>query len=333
MDQQPVSPSNIETLANAVYPSFVMLAAMELDLFTALRAGPLTASQVAEIANIDPKRTAPLLHALVAVGLLNAQGERFSNTNEADRFLVRDRPDYIGMRHHAYRRRWASMFQVSETMRTGESQGRMRYADMPIDARESFYRGTFTEALAAGRELALRQDFSRHARLIDIGGGSGGLAIGLAQAWPQLDITITDLPANVALAQRYVTEAGLSHRVTVAALDIVENTIPDTYDIAVMRGVVPVLTPDQLKRALANIYRAMKSGGSLYVMGWILDDARTSPVLYATYNLLFLNDYDDAQLYTEQEHRTWLSEAGFRAIERERSAGAYAADYIVARKP
>jgi len=67
-------------------------------------------------------------------------------------------------------------------------------------------------------------------------------------------------------------------------------------------------------------------------MGWILDDTRTSPLIYATYNLLFLNDYDDAQLYTEQEHRTWLSEVGFRAIERETSARAYAADYILARK-
>jgi hypothetical protein len=56
-------------------------------------------------------------------------------------------------------------------------------------------------------------------------------------------------------------------------------------------------------------------------------------LIYATYNLLFVNDYDDAQLYTEEEHRTWLSEVGFRAIQREVSAEACADDYIVARKP
>jgi len=333
MHQRTTRPATIETLATAIYPSFAMLAGMQLDLFTALKDGPLNARQVAEAVEIDPKRTSALLHALVAIGLLKVQEDRFSNSSEADQFLVQGRSDYIGMRHHAYRRRWASMFQVSETMRTGKPQGRMDYAEMPSDAREAFYRGTYTEALAAGRDLASRQDFSRQARLIDVGGGSGGLAIALAQAWPHLEITITDLPANISLARSYVTEAGLSGRVKVKAADIVENTIGDTYDIAVMRGVVPVLTSDQVKKALANVYGALGSGGSLYVMGWILDDTRTSPLTYATYNLLFVNDYDDAQLYTEEEHRTWLNEVGFREIEREVSSGAYAADYIVARKP
>jgi hypothetical protein len=333
MDQPPVRPTTIEALANAVYPSFAMLAAMQLDLFTALADGPLNAQQVAKAVDIDPKRTAALLYALVAIGLLKAEGDAFSNSGEAEQFLVRGRPGYLGLRHHAYRRRWASMFQVAETVRTGKSQGRMDYSGMPSDAREAFYRGTYTEALAAGRDLAARQDLSRHARLIDVGGGSGGVGIALAQAWPHLQITIADLPANVPLACSYVAEADLSERVKVRANDVVESPIEGTYDIAVMRGVIPVLTPDQVGKATTNVYRALESGGSLYVMGWILDDTRTSPLIYATYNLLFINDYDEAQLYTEQEHRAWLSEAGFRAIQREASAGVYAADYIVAHKP
>jgi hypothetical protein len=38
--QSSIIPKTIETLADAVYPSFALLAGMELDLFTPLKDGP-----------------------------------------------------------------------------------------------------------------------------------------------------------------------------------------------------------------------------------------------------------------------------------------------------
>ena len=89
MDTQlKTTPKTIEILADAVYPSFAMLAGMELDVFTPLKDGPLTADQIARAAGTDPAKTAPLLHALVAIGLLKSDGDRFLNSPEADQFLV-----------------------------------------------------------------------------------------------------------------------------------------------------------------------------------------------------------------------------------------------------
>ena len=113
MSTQPrIIPKTIETLADAVYPSFAMLAGMELDLFTPLKDGPLTAEEIAQAAGTDRAKTAPLLHALVAIGLLKSDGDRFLNSPEAEQFLVRGSPDYIGMRHHAYRRRWVTRYSL-----------------------------------------------------------------------------------------------------------------------------------------------------------------------------------------------------------------------------
>jgi hypothetical protein len=76
MSTQPrTNPTTIETLADAVYPSFAMLAGMELDLFTPLKDGPLTAEEIARAAGTDRAKTAPLLHALVAIGLLKSDGD------------------------------------------------------------------------------------------------------------------------------------------------------------------------------------------------------------------------------------------------------------------
>jgi hypothetical protein len=99
-----------------------------------------------------------------------------------------------------------------------------------------------------------------------------------------------------------------------------------------MRGLIPVLTPDQTREALKNVHQALEPGSSLYVVGWILDDTRSTPLAYATYNLLFVNDYENALIHTEAEHRLWLAEAGFIDISRERDSKTYAADYMTARK-
>jgi hypothetical protein len=41
-------PETIEKLGSAVYPSFAMLAGMQLDLFTLPKDGPMTAPQLAQ---------------------------------------------------------------------------------------------------------------------------------------------------------------------------------------------------------------------------------------------------------------------------------------------
>jgi hypothetical protein len=48
MDETLPQPETITRLFDAVYPSFAMLAGMELDLWTALQDGPQTAEQLAE---------------------------------------------------------------------------------------------------------------------------------------------------------------------------------------------------------------------------------------------------------------------------------------------
>jgi hypothetical protein len=45
-----VVPKTIESLADAVYPFFEMLAGMELDVFTPLGDGPLAAEEIAQAA-------------------------------------------------------------------------------------------------------------------------------------------------------------------------------------------------------------------------------------------------------------------------------------------
>ena len=63
-----------------------MLAGMQLELFTPLQYGPLTAAELAEALGVGPERLRLLLFALVAAGLLSEDDEHFANTAEAQKF-------------------------------------------------------------------------------------------------------------------------------------------------------------------------------------------------------------------------------------------------------
>src|SRR5262245_30178654 len=62
-------PTTIQQLASAVYPSFAMLAGMQLDVFTPLKDGPLTAAQLADMLGVNMEKLSRLLYALVIAGL------------------------------------------------------------------------------------------------------------------------------------------------------------------------------------------------------------------------------------------------------------------------
>src|SRR4029453_1591915 len=77
-DTAPPQPTTIQQLATAVYPSFAMLAGMQLDVFTPLKDGPLTATQLAAALGVQAAKLSPLLYALVAADLLTLDGDRFA---------------------------------------------------------------------------------------------------------------------------------------------------------------------------------------------------------------------------------------------------------------
>ena len=169
MSTQPrTTPKTIEDLADAVYPSFAMLAGMELDLFTPLKEGPLTAEDIARAAGTDRAKTAHLLHALVAIGLLKFDGNRFLNSPEADQFLVRGSPDYIGMRHHAYRRR-ADAIVKNMLLHSREGSGEHRPVDINALVEESLnlaYHGARAEK--QGFTITLEQSLDPAAGAADV---------------------------------------------------------------------------------------------------------------------------------------------------------------------
>jgi hypothetical protein len=146
-------PETITNLFDAVYPSLAMLAGIELDLFTQLDDGPGAADQLADVIGVQAVKLKPLLYALVVAGLLTVEDELFSNTTEAEQFLVRGKPDYLGDVQGLVSNNWARMLKTAATIRQGTPLQEYDYQGMTHDDMVALFRGLVPGSREDARRL------------------------------------------------------------------------------------------------------------------------------------------------------------------------------------
>ncbi len=308
----------IEKLVTSVYPPFALLAGMQLDLFSSLKDEPMNAEQIASKIGVSSPKLKALLYALVAAGFLNMDRESFCNTDAANSFLVKGNPSYVGDIHELLSTMWSAALKTAESIRTASPQAKINYSEMSQDDLRQFFRGEHPYAVEYGRELVERYDFSSYKTLLDVGGGSGGLAISVTEACPHIQATVVDLPNITPVTKHYIDEAGAGNCVKVITADVIRESLPGSYDAAVMSAFIQVLSPDDARCAIKNVSKVMNPGGEIYIRGYgIIDNSRTSPQKLVGFNLVYINVYDEGQAYTEQEHKDWLQEAGFGSFRRD----------------
>jgi 2-hydroxy-4-(methylsulfanyl)butanoate S-methyltransferase len=204
MEDSVPRPDTINNLRSAANGAFAMLAGMQLDVFTPLKAGSRTAEQIAAAIGVAPSRLRLLLYVLVTAGLMNEQDGRFSNTAEANHFLVKGLPFYLGNRHAAIAMRWSSYLKTAESIRSGVPQAKVDFANSPQEQLEAFLRSINANTVPAARTLIEKYDFSSVRTLVDVGSGGAGVAIMISKAFPNIVATAIDLPQVAPIAQKIV---------------------------------------------------------------------------------------------------------------------------------
>ena len=321
----------ISKLRFAADAAFAMLAGMQLDLFTPLKAGPMTAEELAAAIGVGPARLRLLLYLLVAAELLTEQDGRFANTDEANKYLVKGEPSYMGNRHAAIAMRWRQNFGTAESIRSGAPKGKLDFSNAPPEQLETFLRNINASAAPSARALVQTVDFSSITTLLDVGCGGAGMSITITKACPHITATAVDLASVTPIAQKIVYEKGAAERVKVVAADVVSGPLSGTYDAAVLKAFLQVLAAQDARRAIQNVYDVLNPDGKLFIIGQILDDSRLSPLDAVAFNLSFINFFDSGESYTDSEHRDWLTAAGF--VDIERSPLADGGSLMRARKP
>ena len=318
MSDSSTRPDTIEKYDSALLPALALMAGRQLDLFTPLRDGPLSADAIAEVLGVDASKLELLLYALVAAGILSVTDGQFVNTLEANHFLVRGEANYIdgGRDIDLWAHLLETVLKTADSVRKGSPQACHDYKNMTTEDLGPFFRRLHPGALAAGRDLVSRCNFSTCCRMLDVGGGSGGVAIAVAEMCPHICATIVDLPTVTPFTKQFVSESSVKDRLHVMTADVVNEELTGRYDLAVLKAFTQTLSPIEIRKALKNVGNVIEPGGTVCVLAHILDDSRSTPRETAVFNLVFLNIYEIGQAYTVGEYYKWLREAGFSEVER-----------------
>jgi predicted O-methyltransferase YrrM len=319
-----LTPLPLMQLSTAFWGSKTLFVAHELGVFARLsESGGATPSELAGGLSIDERPAEMLLTGCASLGLLEKRDGRYANSALAEEYLVPGRPSYFGgFVTLCDRRLYGTWGRLTEAIRTNRPVGwdpdeqRSFFDSEDADFLLGFYDAMHSLSTPTGRALAGVIDFARHSRLLDLGGGSGAIAIEVCRAFPSLRVSVFDLPHVVELAEGKIAAAGLSDRIETVAGDLfADEPYPDDHDVALLSLILHSFAEEQDRAILHKCHEALPSGGSVLVSELLVNDEKTGPAPAALMSLTMLVE-DEGRNYTAAEYTDWLRDAGFEDVRR-----------------
>ncbi len=300
-------------------PAAAFGAAVELGLFWDLAEEPQSAEQMAVRLDIPPRRCRIWLELLVGLQLLDRQGARYavSGRARADILETHSRESWQLMAQEARERDLAGhnlALHVGYPGSVWEAQGHATpdyVAQMMEDPERArrFTQMNHELSRPLADELAQVLDIGTARRLLDVGGGSGVIALALLRRYPNLTATVVDLEP-VCTAGREIAD-GLSegHRLSFHPADFLQDDLPVGYD-AVIACRVGVYGAGVYQK----VARSLTPGGRLIVVDKLVREGIGTP--WSGLVFAFLSSLQDPDFYliSIDEVTDRLTEAGFQVL-------------------
>jgi hypothetical protein len=303
-------------LSGGYWSACALHAGVRLDVFTPLNGVICSVGEVASACHCDPRAMELLLNALVSIGLIEKNATGYNNTEFSAQYLVKTAPGYLGhiIRHHHHL--MAGWSCLHESVISGQPvRGRISHGDDAAE-RESFLMGMYNLASQLAPGVAAAVDLGGCQRLLDFGGGPGTYAIHFCRQNPGLSAVVYDLPSTRSFAEETIERYALGNRISFAAGDYHNDSVPDGFDVAWLSHILHAEGPEGCKTVLQKAVGGLKPGGTLLVQEFILNDAKDGPQFPALFSLNMLLGTSSGQSYSESELRGMMAGVGLTDIRR-----------------
>jgi SAM-dependent methyltransferase len=291
----------------------VLLAALELDLFTAVGKRSWTIPDLAKELKVSERGLSILCRNLAAAGVLQKKGVRYRNSRLGATALNADHRSYRGGYLNLITRHWADWVRLLESVRSG----------LPIDhdtPDSPDYRRQFTWAmhhrtLEIAPAIAAQIPLARSKTLLDLGGGPGTYAMAFLEKNPMLRATVCDREAALEVAKEIASAHKARRRISYLPLDFSKEPIPGTYDVIWYSNVLHIYSPEENRAIFRRAFTALRPGGRFVIQDAFLHDREglypAEASLFAVSMLLFT---EGGNTYSASETTKWLAEAGFVGV-------------------
>lgn len=302
----------IYDLYTGVYKPQIIRIALELDIFTPLKAGPVSAAAIAKACGCESIGMQHLLNYLASLNLLIANGDEYSLSPEAATFLVCGEKAYTGdlIMDFISPEPWESL---RNSIRTGQPKTIDQEIHFAQDAWIESYRVTRIEgSLEMWRRAGVRASPSLHLQLLDLACGCAIKSLVLVRESKQVELTCLDTLQVLEVARDLAQRWGVSSQVHFRDDNLLTaNLGVAKYEACLLGQITHYLTEQQNRDLFSRIRQALGAGGKLVLdvpMGSAQPDEASS------FLSLLLWGNSGGRAYRFEEYRTWLLEAGFSSV-------------------
>ncbi|HET9786855.1 MAG TPA: methyltransferase [Pyrinomonadaceae bacterium] len=290
----------------------------ELGIPDQLKNGPRSAADLAAATNTHAPSLYRVLRALVSVGVFGeTEDGRFTLTPLSETlqtgvpgsirsFAISE----LGGEHYDA---WRNLMQ---SVKTGE----IAFDDVfgmdiwsffqknPENAR--IFNDSMSGMTAATNEAILsRYDFSGIRKIVDVGGGHGGLITHILQKHPEMKGVLFDAQSVIEGAKARIQDAGLSDRCEAIGGDFFQS-VPAGGDAYILKWIIHDWNDERATTILRNCRNAITSDGRLLLVDVVIPPSREPHFgKFIDLNMLVMTGGLER---TEAEFRKLLDASGFR---------------------
>jgi ubiquinone/menaquinone biosynthesis C-methylase UbiE len=331
-----VTPERLQQLGFAYAPPLIISAAVSNKVFDALATGAKTVEKVSEETGASHRGLRALMDALVALELLKKDRHgKYSLTPESAAFLVSNKSGSLAgffetILPHLMSK-WLPLYEITRTGRpiaavNEEAEGTQFFSELVENIIPMSYPG----AQRLGEHLKLAKA-KNVVRVLDLAAGSGIWGIALAQESSRVRVTAVDWAGMIPTTKRITKKFGVMDRCEFIGGDLLEADFGDGYDVATLGHILHSEGEQRSRRLLAKTFRALKSGGTIVIAEWLVNDARTAPAPSLMFAVQMLVNTDKGDTFSFNEIKRWLEEAGFKKVRKLEAPGP--SPLVLATKP
>ena len=320
-------PSPVIDLIQAFRCSQTMFTAVSLGVFDLLEAGGKSAEALASETHTNLRALRRLLDGCVGLGLLEKCDDLYANAPIASEYLRRASPNtlagYILYSKDALYPMWGHL---DDALREGTPRWNQTFAvDGGIfsgffrtpHAKHEFLLGMHGFGQLSSPAVVRVFNLGRFRRLVDLGGGTGHLAIAACERYGSLRAQVFDLPEAIAEARPHVAASSAADRLELVTGDFFADALPPA-DLYALGKIIHDWDDEKIGKLLRKIHAALPPGGGILLAETLLDDDHRGPVgtLMQSLNMLVCTEGRERSV---AEYRELLESFGFERVEGRRT--------------
>ncbi|GGO95530.1 class I SAM-dependent methyltransferase [Wenjunlia tyrosinilytica] len=319
---QELTRDDVLTMMQAYKTTSLLRTGVQLGVFEGLAAGPEGAEALAARLGTDPRGMRILLNALVAVRLLDLDGNAFRLVSGAAQCLVPGRPGYLGDMVHVMAGdwEWEALRRLSEAVRHGG-------VVVPENAETPGYRywedfAEYATAVAAPTAVTMADALDPWARgrsrldVLDVACGHGYYGFTFAQRHPAAEVYSLDWPNVLEVTARHAERMGVRARMHALPGDMFEVPLGGPYDLAMVTNVLHHFSEEKATELLRRTAKALRPGGRLAIVGFVTGgESPAQDPLPHLFSVLMLAWTSNGEVHSAEAYQRILTAGGFTAIQ------------------